>query len=57
MLISEAKKEYESTINIESNSLKEIEKEVFLPNKLSKVPNDSEKIDYIEEKKILMLMN
>ena len=51
MLINEAKKEYESTINIESNSLKEIEKEVFLPNKLSKVANDSEKIDCIEEKK------
>lgn len=50
MLISEAKNEYESTIKIDNKSLKEIEKEVFLPNKLSKVVNDSEKIDYIKEK-------
>ena len=30
MLISEAKNEYESTLKIDNNSLKEIEKEVFL---------------------------
>ena len=50
MLISEAKNEYESTIKIDNKSLKEIEKEVFLPNNLSEVVNDSEKIDYIKEK-------
>ncbi len=49
MLISEAKNEYESTLKIDNNSLKEIEKEVFLPNKSIKVPNDSEKVNNIAE--------
>lgn len=49
MLISEAKNEYESTLKIDNNSLKEIEKEVFLPNKSTKVPNDSEKVNNIAE--------
>ena len=49
MLISEAKNEYETTLKIDNNSLKEIEKEVFLPNKSIKVPNDSEKVNNIAE--------